>query len=243
MRSLSRALALVAVTALTAGGLSACLWDSESFDDQSRHEEKITAVRMDLASGDVTLRGSRADSEISVRRSVEYRGDRPKDATHRIEDGVLVLGGCGDDCSVDYTVELPAGLPVSGETSNGSLSFSRVGEVRVSTGSGGISLNRVSGTARVRTSNGSVKGRELAGKGVNAQSANGNIDLVSTRTQNIDATTSNGNVAVTVPEGRYAVTAKTSRGDTDVDVTDDPDAGHWIHAGSSNGNIELRTAR
>ncbi|MCK1799120.1 DUF4097 family beta strand repeat-containing protein [Streptomyces sp. XM4193] len=242
MRPLPRALTLVAVTALAAGGLSACLWDTESFDDQSRHGEKVTAVRMDLESGSVTLRGSRANSEVSVRRSVEYRGSKPKDATHRIDDGVLVLGGCGNDCSVDYSVDLPEGLPVSGETSNGSFSFTRVGEVRASSGSGSIDLNRVAGSTRVKTSNGSIKGRELAGKGINVQSSNGSIDIVSTRKQNIDASTSNGNVAVTVPEGRYAVTAKTSRGDTDVDVTDDPDAGNWIHASSSNGNIKVRAS-
>ena len=47
-----------------------------------------------------------------MRREVENRGDKPQGATHRIENGVLILGGCGSRCSVNYTVEVPAGVPV-----------------------------------------------------------------------------------------------------------------------------------
>ncbi|MFK4111750.1 hypothetical protein [Streptomyces sp. NPDC002176] len=60
-----------------------------------------------------------------MRREVDYRGDKPQGTTHRIENGVLILGGCGNRCSVNYTVDVPAGVPVSGEVSTGSVRLSK----------------------------------------------------------------------------------------------------------------------
>ena len=243
MPPLPRALALVAVSAIVVGGLSACLGDEESFDDQSKHDEKITAVRIDSRTGgDVTLHGGKDNSDVTVRRSVEYHGGKPKGDSHRIEDGVLVLTGCGNDCTVNYTVHLPADLPVSGETSHGALRMSQVGDVDVHTRSGGVTLDQVSGEVRVRTSHGSVKGRALAGKGVDAQTSNGTIDLVSTKAQDVHARTSNGRVKVIVPAGSYTVEASTSNGDKDVKVPNDPRGVHTLRATSGNGDIRLAPA-
>lgn len=243
MRPLPRVLALVAVSAVAVGGLSACLGDEESFDDQSQHDERITAVRIDSRTGgDVTLRGGKDNSEVTVRRSVEYHGDKPKGASHRVEDGVLLLNGCGNDCTVNYTVHLPADLPVSGKTSHGALRMSQVGDVDVSTHSGGVTLDQVSGKVTVKTSHGSIKGRALAGKGVHAQTSNGTIDLVSAKDQDVNAQTSNGRVKVVVPAGSYTVEASTSNGDTDVKVPNDPKGTHTLRATSSNGDIRLARA-
>nr|WP_244994522.1 DUF4097 family beta strand repeat-containing protein [Actinomadura coerulea] len=103
-------------------------------------------------------------SKMTLHREVKYRGDKPDGPTHQIENGVLTLRGCGSDCSVSYTVELPAGVPVSGSTSNGSITLSKVGKVDVSTHSGSVRLDGAAGPVKVRTDNGEVTVTMPAGR-------------------------------------------------------------------------------
>ncbi|WP_341483597.1 hypothetical protein [Streptomyces endophytica] len=136
-----RTLAAAAAAVVAVCGIAACgLLPGETFEDDAVVSKRITAVRLDSDSGGVTVRGGEGGGKngaaVSLHRSVEYHGDRPQGATHRVEDGVLVLGGCGDECSVTYTLDLPAGIPVSGETSNGAVNLSKVGAVKVTTSSG-----------------------------------------------------------------------------------------------------------
>ncbi|MEU5237837.1 DUF4097 family beta strand repeat-containing protein [Streptomyces lydicus] len=228
-------------------GIGACgLLPGKTFRDDAVVPKKITAVRVDSAAGDVTLRGGTAPDGPSsgtagVHRSVTYHGHRPERPTHRVEDGVLVLGGCGDGCSVDYTVALPAGLPVSGQTSNGELDLSRVGAVDVRTGSGAVELDAVTGPVDVRTSNGRITGRALSGSHIDAETTNGEIDLTPATPQSIRAKTSNGSVTVRVPEAHYRVSARTSSGDKDISVPDDPSGTLRLDLTTDNGDITAGT--
>ncbi|MCZ2523295.1 DUF4097 family beta strand repeat-containing protein [Streptomyces sp. HB2AG] len=260
MRLRSGSLAVAAAVLFGAGGLGACgLLPGETFEDDAVVSEAITSVRLDNDSGRVELRGGKDLTEVSVHRSVDYRGDRPEGATHRVENGVLVLGDCGGSCSVSYTVDLPAGLPVSGGTSAGSITLSEVGEVAVSTGSGSITLdgvgevavttgsgsitlNGVTGPVDARTSNGRITGRGLEGGPVRVQTSNGAVDLTVSAPQDVRAHTSNGAVELTVPAGRYRVSASTSNGEKDIGVTDDPAGKHRIELVTSNGDITVRPA-
>ncbi|AJT65936.3 hypothetical protein T261_4282 [Streptomyces lydicus] len=234
----------VALTALGAYGISACgLFPGKTFTDDAAVPGKITAVRLDTGSGGVTLRGGKGGGKVAVHRSVTYRGDRPEGATHRVEGGVLVLGGCGKDCAVTYTVELPAGLPVSGETTNGAVRLTKVGKVDVTTGSGDIELDGVAGTAEVRTSNGRITGHGLSGKGITARTSNGEIDLTPTTPQSIRAETSNGAITVKVPKAPYRVTTRTSNGDKNITVPNDPSGRFHLDLTTSNGSITAGQVR
>ncbi|GAA2469746.1 DUF4097 family beta strand repeat-containing protein [Streptomyces thermolineatus] len=243
MRLRSGSLAVAVAVLIGAGGLGACgLLPGETFEDDAVLSEAITSVRLDNDSGRVELRGGKDLTEVSVHRSVDYRGDRPEGATHRVENGVLVLGDCGGSCSVSYTVDLPAGLPVSGGTSAGSITLSGVGEVAVTTGSGSIALNGVTGPVDARTSNGRITGRGLEGGPVRVQTSNGAVDLTVSAPQDVRAHTSNGAVELTLPAGRYRVSATTSNGEKDIGVPDDPAGKHRIDLVTSNGDITVRPA-
>ncbi|MFJ9416930.1 DUF4097 family beta strand repeat-containing protein [Streptomyces sp. NPDC101227] len=235
----------VALAVIGAGAISACgLLPGETFTDDAVVKRKITAVRLDNGSGGVTLRGGKGGGKVSVHRSVRYHGDsRPEGATHRVKDGVLVLGGCGADCSVTYTVELPAGLPVSGDISSGSVRLTKVGEVAVTTSSGDIELDGVAGRADVRTSDGEITGRGLSGRGITARTSNGEIDLAPTTPQNVRAETSNGAITVRVPKDRYRVSARTDNGDTHVAVANDPAGRFRLSLTTSNGSITATQLR
>ncbi|MFJ9409563.1 DUF4097 family beta strand repeat-containing protein [Streptomyces sp. NPDC101393] len=232
-----------AMAGIGAIGLTACsLTPGSTFEDDSSvpKAKKITSVRLDSRSGSVTLNGGKDVSKVSVHREVEYHGDRPKGATHRVEDGVLVLGGCGKDCSVSYTVDLPAGLPVNGETSNGAIHLTGVGAVKVTTSNGAIDLKGVRGPVDVETADGRIHGTGLSGKGIKAKTSNGAIELTPTTAQNVRADTSNGAVTVTVPDGTYRVRTETSNGHKDIGVTDDPAGAHRLDLTTSNGAITLK---
>lgn len=224
MGTRQRLLATLAPVAIGAGALSGCgALDRSTFEDDTVLAEEITAVRMDLSNDSVTLRGDDTSAEVSVHRRVEHRGSRPDDPSHRVAGGVLVLGGCGRNCSVEYTVDMPAGLPVSGETSNGSIDLSGVGEVDVRADNGPVTLDGAAGPVAVQTSN-------------------GEIELTLETPQDVRAEADNGDIEVTVPEGTYQVSVETDNGSTDIGVAHDPAGEHRLDLTTDNGSITVQLA-
>jgi DUF4097 and DUF4098 domain-containing protein YvlB len=170
---------------------------------------------------------------------VTYRGDRPDGATHRVDGDTLELGGCGRNCSVDYTIELPAGVDVRGSTTNGAIELSEVDEVEVQTSNGRIELDDVSGSIAVETSNGRISGSDLNGGGVRASTSNGAIELELGEPQDVEASTSNGAIELTVPAADYRVSTETSNGRTDVGIPNDSDGQFSLDLRTSNGSITV----
>lgn len=243
MRRHYRLLAAFLAAVGGAGGLGGCgLIPGETYEDRAKLSEEVDSVRLEGGSGTVRLRSKQTVTKTTVHRSVEYDGDKPSKRTYRVEDGVLVLRGCGEDCSVSYTVDLPPRVPVSGRTSSGGISVSGVGEVDVRTDSGAVDLDDVDGTVRVHTVNGRINGRGLKGEGVRAETDNGAIDLELSSPQDVRAKTSNGAVSVTVPDGRYRVSARTSNGEKDIGVRNDPSADSELDLHTTNGSITVERA-
>ncbi|MBD7980129.1 DUF4097 family beta strand repeat-containing protein [Oerskovia merdavium] len=241
MQATHRRLATAGFVAVAALALGACgFGPRSSATDTYTEDAGITAVRIDLEAGSVTLRGSDPATGLSIERTVDFVGEYPAHDTHRVEDGVLVLAGCGRHCSASYTVDLPAGLPVMGETSHGSIDLDRTGAVDVRTSNGSVTLAGIDAKVLARTSNGKISGTGLGGtEGVDVETSNGSIELTLSTPQDVSATTDNGTVHLTVPEGSYRVSATTDLGGTDVSVPDDPDGEHHLVAGSSNGRVTV----
>jgi hypothetical protein len=233
--------ALVAVAALTLGACG--VFPRASATDTYTVTDEVTAVRLELDAGSVTLRGADTPAEIHVERRVDYAGDYPEDDTHRVEDGVLVLAGCGRHCAASYTLDLPAGLPVTGETSHGSIDLTATGTVDVRSSNGSITLTDVAAPVVARTSNGRISGTGLRGDGVDVETSNGSIEIALGTPQDVRAVTDNGSVRVTVPDGSYRVRAETDNGGTDVSVPHDPDGEFEIDAESSNGRVAVVPAQ
>ncbi|MFI2368429.1 DUF4097 family beta strand repeat-containing protein [Streptomyces sp. NPDC018833] len=243
MRQQLRCLGIFATVGIAVGGLAACgLVKGETFEDDSVLPGKITAVRLENGSGGVTVNGTEGNGRMSLHRKVEYKGDKPQGTTHRIEDGVLVLGGCGSRCSVTYTVDVPANVPVTGTVSSGAVSLAEVGAVKVTTSSGRIEMNGVSGPVEVRTSNGRITGQDIEGRRIQAETSNGAIDLSAVTPQNVQAKTSNGDITLTVPDAGYKVTTQSNNGDKNIDVTNDPSGEYQLDLTTSNGDIAVKNS-
>lgn len=232
----------IAVTAVTVGALGGCglIGPAERFSDETTVREEISTIQLVDSSGSVTVRGDDDASEVTIERTVSYRGDREVDETHRIDGDTLELRGCGRRCSVDYTVELPAGVDVRGSTSNGSIELSAVGEVDVLTSNGRIELEEVAGSVDAETSNGRIIGRDLNGDGVRVSTSNGAIELELGEPQDVEASTSNGAITLEVPPESYRVSADTSNGSTDIEVPNDADGRFSLDLRTSNGSITVQ---
>jgi hypothetical protein len=234
------------LSAVLAGGLAAVALGAcgpgRTFEDDASLREQVTSVRLDAGTGSVTVRGRKGLDQVSVHREITYHGDRPQGATHRVDEGRLTLGGCGDDCEVDYTVEVPAGVPVDGETSRGDADLSRTGPVDLRTGSGDVTLAGVAGRVKARTSNGDINGKDLRGGRIEVATSNGEIDLTPGKAQDIHAETGNGGLTVNLPDSTYRISVKTGNGDKDIGVPDDPSGRHRIDLTSGNGDISVNPA-
>ena len=220
----------------------------------------ITAVRMDVGSGNVMIRtGDRARTSLTAHvRTSWWRDEGP---AYQRDGDTLLLTGCRG-CSVDYDLVVPRGTTVSGNSGSGDVVVQGVDEVDVElgsgdvrvrdvsgpvdarTGSGEVTLARVAGPVDVESSSGSISGSSLAGP-VLADTSSGDVTLELTRAQQVHASTSSGDVDLTVPAGRYRVdTGDDGRdGDEgpDVEVVDDPDARYALELDTSSGDIAVRT--
>jgi len=234
-------------SALVAGAAAALLagcggFTTSTFEDDATVTDRVAAVRIDLQAGGVELRGRAGATSISVHRKIEYRGSRPDGPTFRVDNGVLVLSGCGNNCAAQYTVEAPAGLAVTGQTAAGALALGQVGAVNVMTSSGDVTVDGTTGTVDVRTSNGTITGRGLRGSDLRAETSNGNVDLAPAVPQNVTASTSNGNITLRVPAAGYQVKTDTSLGRADVRIATNPAGPFRIDLSTDNGDIVVQPA-
>ncbi|WP_353808884.1 DUF4097 family beta strand repeat-containing protein [Agromyces sp. SYSU T00194] len=235
-----------AVAALAVFGLAGCgvvaefVGPPQSFTDDTTITEAVTAIDIDHPAGSITVQSVRGATDISLERTVRYRGvDRDIGETHEVDGSTLVLHGCGRNCSVDYVLQVPEGLDVEGETSNGAIALSGVADAQVSTSNGRIDLEGVTGTVDVDTSNGRIVGSDLTGDGIVASTSNGAIELELGTAQDVTATTSNGPIELRVPDGPYRVETDTSNGRVDVDIATDPNGEFTLDLQTSNGSIQV----
>lgn len=223
------------------GGLAACdAVDGKTFVDDVPLTGTVSAVRLENGSGGVTVNGN-TSGKLALHREVEYRGERPAGPTHRVENGVLILGGCGERCTARYTVDVPASIPVSGEVSSGAVNLAMVGSVKVTTSSGRIEMNGVDGTVEVETSNGRITGENIEGGPVQARTSNGDITLSPTSPMTVQAQTSNGAITLTVPPADYQVTVESNNGDKNIGVPSNPAGPYKLVLTTSNGDIVVKS--
>jgi Putative adhesin len=213
----------------------------------------ITVVAGDRGDTVVDIRPTNPDNESDVdtaqRTTVDFSGD-----TLTIRGPKLnPFSWSNKTRSIDVTVELPAGSHVDGKTAMGDLTATgRLGDVSYKTGLGHIRFdeaatlsvtsatgnvlgNRVTGKATITTASGRLQAGELAGGGVlnnsngvtvvgaaggplKVRSANGDI-TVEAAADDVDAKTANGAVRV-LDAQRGSLTLETAMGEIEVGIHD-----------------------
>jgi hypothetical protein len=184
----------------------------------------LTDVAFDISTG------SRGDVTICS----TFRGNDPCD------EGDRRSWNNDDDwrrnVTVVMTVLVPRGAQVRVATGNGAVSVERVGgEVSASTGNGRVSVLNTDGAVRVSTGNGDVQVREVKGA-VRVSTGNGRV-TVSTAQGPVEAHSGNGDIDVRMTALRPSEDMTFSTGSGDVRVTLPTDYNGELDATTGNGTI------
>jgi len=239
--------ALGAVVVVAWGCLSLVDIAARTTTRTSRTVPASSTLRLELDGGSaVTIIGEER-TDIRIDRKVR-KGLRDVEARERVEGDTLVLeSNCpillGTLCRVDYALRVPTGTDVVGSTAGGHMRMVRLGRIDVSSGGGGIDLERVTGSVDVRTGGGSIDGRGLRSSRVHARSGGGSIDVrFAIPPEEVDVATGGGNVDVVVPDDAppFQVDIRTGGGGTSIEIPTDPSAPRTIKARSGGGSIEVK---
>jgi hypothetical protein len=218
--------------------LAGCGWVGQnSFDDHEALGQKVTEIRFSNDSGDVRI--SVGDT-VEVRRTVRYGDDKPG-KTYRIEKDTLLLEECPvRNCAIDYEVTVPAGTKVSGHVDSGNVEVVGMATANVEAESGDLTVRDVAGDVNASVQSGTI---DLSGIGgaVVAGAESGDVTVGLTAARSVSVETQSGNIEVTVPSGKYHVTASTESGNVDNDLGDDP-SGEPIEVRAESGDITIRAA-
>jgi Putative adhesin len=160
------------------------------------------------------------------------RGNNPcdenRDRRNRDDDGRSV--------SVAMTLLVPRGAQVRVTTGNGAVSVERVGgEVSASTGNGRVNVLNTDGAVRVSTGNGDVVVREAKGA-VRVSTGNGRVN-VTTSQGPVEARSGNGDIDVRMAAVRPSEDMTFSTGSGDVRVTLPTGYNGELDASTGNGSI------
>ena len=138
--------------------------------------------------------------------------------------------------TVAMTVLVPRGAQVRVSTGNGAVSVERVGgEVSASTGNGRVNVLNTDGAVRVSTGNGDVQVREVKGA-VRVSTGNGRVN-VTTAQGPVEARSGNGDIDVRMTAVRPSEDMTFSTGSGDVRVTLPADYSGELDASTGNGSI------
>ncbi len=182
--------------------------------------------------GDVAFNvGTTSNGDISI--CSVFRGNDPCDEDRR-------RWNSDDDgrrnVSVAMTVLVPRGAQVRVSTGNGAVSVERVGgEVTAATGNGRVNVVNTDGAVRVTTGNGDVVVRDVKGA-VRVTTGNGRVS-VSTAQGPVEARSGNGDIDVRMSAVRPSEDMTFSTGSGDVRVTLPTDYNGELDASTGNGSI------
>ena len=154
--------------------------------------------------------------------------------------------------SIDYDVTVPAQsrlnshtgsgdqqitglqLPVTAKTGSGNVTVERItGDTRISSGSGDLKINSVKGVLYCDTGSGNVRAQDISGDVV-ASAGSGNIEVQQSAGGSVKAETGSGTIRLNGVKGGLRAQA----GSGDIHVQGEPTSDWRLGAGS--GNISLK---
>ncbi|MBN1291584.1 MAG: DUF4097 family beta strand repeat protein [Candidatus Latescibacteria bacterium] len=111
-----------------------------------------------------------------------------------------------DHVSVEYTLKVPKNVPVKSlQSTNGSIQLTgTTGDSYILTTNGSLQVEDTDGCIEAQTTNGQIRIDSAAGIS-KVRSTNGNIDVSFSKfTDDVDISTTNGSVRLTIPENIHA---------------------------------------
>jgi Toastrack DUF4097 len=217
-------------------------------------------LTMNLGGGGAKLQGSDAMSATArISGTVSYHLARPSLSTQAGGISLRCPKVDTGNCSLNATVDVPAGIALSVGTGGGDLTASGLsGGATVTTDGGNISLTDVTGGLALNSGGGNVQASHVSGQAVTisadggditgsaitasrlvAGSGGGDVRLtLSTSPRHLEVTTDGGNVTIVVPSGRYVVNTSAGGGTISA-IPSSAGAADVITVSSGGGDISI----
>ncbi|MEU1307664.1 DUF4097 family beta strand repeat-containing protein [Streptomyces cinnamoneus] len=151
--------------------------------------------------------------------------------------------GISADCEAKHRIEVPRGVTVTVDDTNGSVSARGFETgMKVTSTNGAIDVRGAKGPLELRSTNGGIDVRDVASRSVSATSTNGAVRLgLTTVPETVTTRTTNGAIRIDLPRAPYKVDADSRNGKVSVDVPRDPAARPAVAARSNNGAVDVRS--
>jgi hypothetical protein len=239
---------LVTVAGMASVGVTACkaVTATTSTEQQSQtYQKQINRIELNLDAGNITLAPGDSSS-VHVARTLHWRTTKPTIVEDISGQTMRVTLTCPqqDGCSVDFTIELPAGVTVQAKTQAGDVKITDItGALDITNESGDIRVANAVGEVRITGDSGQISGTGLRSPVFTAKSDSGDIELAFTDApQTVEAKTQSGDVTVSVPRtsGNYRVQADTNAGRRTVSVDVNSSSSRSITAQTDAGDVTVR---
>ncbi|MFJ3820011.1 DUF4097 family beta strand repeat-containing protein [Streptomyces nodosus] len=246
-----RAVAALGVVAALLVAATACSGDAADDPHPDHRAFALHGRTLTVDSQDSALEMVPADvSQVKVTRWFRGNvlvGGNPR-VTWAMKDDRLVLrvrcSGVVASCSAKHRIEVPRGVSVKVESSDGSVRAqgfkepldirSRDGSVRVADSTGPLTL---------ASTDGSIHASGVSARRVHATTRDGSVHLeLGAVPDQVQANTVDGSVTITLPQASYRVSTQAQDGSVHVSVPRDPGSSHVVDAHTRDGSITIRTA-
>ncbi|MFF1606197.1 DUF4097 family beta strand repeat-containing protein [Amycolatopsis sp. NPDC058278] len=231
-------------------------WGSD-FGNTGTVSQTIRSVKLEGDAGSVKIRTGSGPSTVHEEVSYHWRS-KPTGPFYRVDGDQLVLGDCGTNCSVDFEVVVPAGVPVTGTVDSGGLDIAGVSSVDVHADSGHARVEDVSGAVklvldsgsidlrnvgevRAQSDSGSITGRDVRGP-VDVTASSGSVDFTLAQANDVKVHADSGSIELAVPGGPYRVEGNSDSGHREFDVPTDRSAQHVLDLTTESGSVTVRAA-
>jgi DUF4097 and DUF4098 domain-containing protein YvlB len=231
-------------------------WGSD-FRHTDTVSQTIRSVKLEGDSGSVRIRTGSAPSTVHEEVSYHWRS-RPAGPFYRVDGDQLVLTSCGTNCSVDFEVVVPEGVPVTGKVDSGALDIAGVSSVDVQSDSGGARVEDVSGAVKLRldsgsidlrnvgsvqlqSDSGSITGDDVRGP-VDVTASSGSVEFELAQANDVKVHADSGSIELTVPGGPYRVEGGSDSGHREIDVPTEGSAQHVLDLTTESGSVTVRAA-
>jgi hypothetical protein len=214
----------------------------------------ITALQVDVGSGNVWVTAGAA-GQVTVDQTLKWALHKPHVDSWWEGTTLRLRAVCGAwkgvllsslECGVGLHVRIPAGVALQVTSTSGTLIAEGLsGPVRLRTGSGTASMRNLTGPVWASAGSGMIEGIGLRSSRVDAGLSSGAISLTfADAPQEVTARSNSGSVSIFLPPGeRYQVTGRSSSGEPSVDrgLRDDG-SNRRIDVHTSSGAAEVRYA-
>ncbi|MEV4050964.1 DUF4097 family beta strand repeat-containing protein [Amycolatopsis sp. NPDC049688] len=231
-------------------------WGSD-FENTDTVSQTIRSVKLEADSGSVKIRAGSGAATVRQEVGYHWRG-KPEGPFYRVEGDQLVLGSCGTNCTVDFEVVVPAGVPVTGTVDSGGLDVAGMSSVDVSVDSGHAKVEDVAGAVKLRMDSGSIdladvgpvqlqsESGSITGSGVHGPvdvtSSSGSVEFTLVQANDVKVHAESGGIDLTVPGGPYRVEGGSDSGHRDIGVRNDGTAQHVLDLTTESGSVTVRAA-